>query len=53
MGVVIPIGLAEPLGLNANPDLLWVLILLIPPLLGTAGFHLMGRKVTKEAPSQE
>ena len=53
LGVVIPIGLAELLDLNANPDLLWVLILLMPPLLGTAGFHLMGRRVTKEAPRQE
>ena len=40
IGVVVIIGLAEPLGINNNPDLLWALILLLPPLLGTIGFHL-------------
>ncbi|MCJ7769182.1 MAG: hypothetical protein MUO92_01730 [Dehalococcoidales bacterium] len=40
VGAVFLIGLAEPLGINDNPDLLWALILLLPPLLGTAGFHL-------------
>ncbi len=40
IGVVFIIGLAEPLGINNNPDLLWALILLLPPLLGTIGFNL-------------
>ncbi len=40
IGAVFIIGLAGPLGLNNNPDLLWALILLLPPLLGTIGFHL-------------
>ncbi|MFH1662793.1 MAG: hypothetical protein ABH934_02615 [Chloroflexota bacterium] len=40
IGVVFIIGLAEPLGINNNPDLLWALILLLPPLLGTIGFYL-------------
>lgn len=40
IGAVFIIGLAEPLGINNNPDLLWALILLLPPLLGTIGFHL-------------
>jgi hypothetical protein len=43
IGVVFTIGLAEPLGINNNPDLLWALILLLPPLLGTIGFHLRVR----------
>jgi len=38
--VVFIIGLARPLGLNNNPDLLWALILLLPPVFGTIGFHL-------------
>ena len=42
IGAVFIIGLAEPLGLNNNPDLLWALILLLPPFLGTAGFCLRG-----------
>lgn len=44
IGAVFIIGLAEPLGLNSNPDLLWALILLLPPLLGAIGFHLGIRK---------
>ena len=40
IGAVFIIGLAEPMGLNNNPDLLWALVLLLPPLLGTAGFYL-------------
>ena len=40
IGVVFIIGLAEPLGINNNPDLLWALILLLPPFLGTIGFYL-------------
>ncbi len=40
IGALIPIALTEPTGLNNNPDLLWVLILLLPPLLGTVGFYL-------------
>ena len=44
LGALIPIGLAEPLGLSDNPDLLWAIILMAPPLLGTIGFHLRGRK---------
>ena len=40
VGAVFIIGLAEPLGINNNPDLLWALILLLPPLLGTIGFNL-------------
>jgi hypothetical protein len=43
VGVVFIIGLAEPLSINNNPDLLWALILLLPPLLGTIGFHLRGQ----------
>ena len=39
IGVVFIIGLAKPLGINNNPDLLWALILLLPPLLGTIGFN--------------
>ena len=34
--------LAESLSLNDNTDLLWVLIVLLPPLLGTIGFYLKG-----------
>ena len=34
------IGLAEPLNLNNNPDLLWILIVITSPLIGTFGFHL-------------
>jgi len=44
IGVVFIIGLAEPLGINNNPDLLWALILLLPPLLGTIGFSLRGQR---------
>lgn len=40
LGGAITIGLAEPLGLNLNPNLLWASFLLAPPLLGTIGFHL-------------
>lgn len=43
VGAAFLIGLAEPLGLNNNPDLLWALIMLLPPLLGTFGFHLRVR----------
>lgn len=39
-GAIAIIALAEPLGLNNNANLLWGLILLLPPLLGTFGFHL-------------
>jgi len=40
LGGVIPIAFAEVFGLNNNPDLLWALILLLPPLLATAGFRI-------------
>jgi hypothetical protein len=40
LGGVLPVALAEPLGLNNNPDLLWALILLLPSLSGATGFHL-------------
>jgi hypothetical protein len=40
IGAIIPIAMAEPAGLNNNPDLLWVLILLLPAVLGTIGFHI-------------
>ncbi len=37
---VILIGLADPLSLINNPDLLWALIVILPPLIGTFGFYL-------------
>ncbi len=50
LGGAITIGLAEPLGLNLIPGLLWVSFLLAPPLLGTIGFHLKraGKKASAE-----
>ncbi len=44
LGVIITIGLAEPLNLNHNTDLLFISFLLAPPLLGTTGFRLKNRK---------
>jgi len=40
LGGVLPVALAELLGLNNNTDLLWALILLLPSLFGAIGFHL-------------
>ena len=38
LGGVLPVAFAELMNINGNPDLLWALILLLPPLLGVAGF---------------
>jgi hypothetical protein len=40
LGGVTPFLLAELSGVNLNADLLWVLILLSPPVLGAIGYHL-------------
>lgn len=40
LGGALVIGLAEPLGLNLNPALLWASLLVLSPLLGAIGFHL-------------
>jgi hypothetical protein len=40
LGAALVIGLAEPLGLNLSPALLWASLLVMPPLLGTIGFRL-------------
>jgi hypothetical protein len=40
LGAALVIGLAEPLGLNLSPELLWAGLLVLPPLLGAIGFHL-------------
>jgi hypothetical protein len=39
-GVVLTIGIAEPLNLNLHPDLLFASFFLASPLLGTLGFNL-------------
>ena len=44
LGAVVTIGLAEPLNLNQNTDLLFVSFFLASPLLGTIGFHLKIKK---------
>ncbi|MEE8583213.1 MAG: hypothetical protein V3S61_05040 [Dehalococcoidales bacterium] len=40
LGGVLTMGLAEPLNLNINANLLFALFFIAPPLLGTIGFHL-------------
>ena len=40
LGAFLTIGLAEPLNLNINPNLLVTVFLLSVPLLGIIGFHL-------------
>jgi hypothetical protein len=40
LGGVLTMGLAEPLNLNINANLLFALFFIVPPLLGTIGFHL-------------
>ena len=40
LGGVLPVAFAGLMNINENPDLLWALILLLPPLLAVAGFHI-------------
>ena len=40
LGGILTMGLAEPLNLNLNANLLFALFFIAPPLLGTIGFHL-------------
>lgn len=40
LGGAIPVGLAEPLNLNLNPTVLFVVFFLLVPVLCTAGFRL-------------
>jgi hypothetical protein len=40
LGGILTMGLAEPLNLNLNANLLFILFFIAPPLLGTIGFHL-------------
>jgi hypothetical protein len=40
LGGILTMGLAEPLNLNINANLLFALFFIAPPLLGTIGFHL-------------
>ncbi len=40
LGAALVIGLAEPLGLNLSPALLWASLLVMPPLVGAIGFRL-------------
>ncbi len=47
LGGALVIGLAEPLSLNLSPGLLWASLLVLPPLLGTIGFHL--KRVSRKA----
>jgi hypothetical protein len=42
LGVVLTIGLAEPLNLNIDPNLLFGFFFLLIPLMGTIGFYLRG-----------
>lgn len=43
VAVVLTIGLAEPLNLNLDPNILFALFFLLVPVLGTVGFYLRGR----------
>jgi hypothetical protein len=40
LGGILTMGLAEPLNLNINSSLLFVLFFIAPPLFATIGFHL-------------
>ena len=40
LGGVIPMALAEPANLNEYPNLLWALLLVLPPLLALASFSI-------------
>jgi hypothetical protein len=40
IGAVLTIGLAEPLNINANPNILFASFFIIVPVFGLAGFYL-------------
>jgi hypothetical protein len=40
LGGILTMGLAEPLNLNINANLLFALFFIAPPLFATIGFHL-------------
>ena len=50
LGGALVIGLAEPLGLNLSPGLLWSSFLVLPPLLGAIGFRL--KRASREASTE-
>ena len=44
LGAIIPFVLSEPLSLNNSPDILWIIIIILPSLFGAIGFHLRRSK---------